>query len=143
MGFMNRISGKKPDTATGDLARFLEAFSIEVTPKTLAKAVNFSALVPVGTRVYVAHIAGTPIDDMVMTAKRLGEHGYKVMPHVPARSIADVKTLRQWLQRYREEANVDGALVLGGGLAKPAGDFRYSLHSYKSSSDDPVKPYPS
>ncbi len=101
----------------------LEGFSIEVMPRTAAKVPSFPDLLPAGTRVYIAHIDGTPIDDMIATAKRLGEDGFDAMPHFPARAIEDRATLENWIRRYRDEAGVEQALVLGGGLAAPRGAF--------------------
>ena len=49
--------------------RFLDGYSIEVMPRTAEKVEDFRALLPAGTRVYIAHIDGTPIDDMVATAR--------------------------------------------------------------------------
>jgi methylenetetrahydrofolate reductase (NADPH) len=112
------------ETATGMPAgaiNLLSHFSIEVTPRTAAKIEDFRALLPAGTRVYIAHIEGTPIEDMVATARRLSDEGFAPMPHIPARGIADVATLDTWIKRYREEAGVEQALLLGGGHARPAG----------------------
>jgi methylenetetrahydrofolate reductase (NADPH) len=105
----------------------MSGWSIEVMPRTAAKVESFRALLPPGTRVYIAHIAGTPIDDMVATARRLHEDGFPVMPHFPARGIADAATLEDWIRRYREEAGVTQALLLGGGNATPAGHFDSSI----------------
>ena len=64
-------------------------FSIEVMPRTAEKIENFRDLLPKNTRVYIAHIEGTPIDDMVKTARRrLAEEGFPTMPHFPARIIS-------------------------------------------------------
>ncbi|MDP9837323.1 methylenetetrahydrofolate reductase (NADPH) [Neorhizobium huautlense] len=101
----------------------LSHFSIEVTPRTAAKVGDFRKLLPTVTRVYIAHIEGTPIDDMVATARRLTSEGFAPMPHVPARGIPDVSTLETWIKRYREEAGVEQALLLGGGNARPAGNL--------------------
>ncbi|MGA9253497.1 MAG: methylenetetrahydrofolate reductase, partial [Roseobacter sp.] len=79
------------------------------------------------TRVYIAHIEGTSIDDMVATAKRLNEDGYKVMPHFPARIIKDRATLADWIARYQGEADVQQALLLAGGVEKPHGEFDSSM----------------
>ena len=61
------------------MVSFLQDYSIEVMPRTAEKVDNFKDLLPSGTRVYVAHIEGTPIEDMVSTAKRLNADGFKVM----------------------------------------------------------------
>ncbi len=105
------------------LARFLEGFSIEVMPRTAAKIEDFRALLPAGTRVYIAHIDGTPIEDMVATAKRLTAEGFRVMPHFPARIVPDRATLADWIARYRGEAGIDQALVIAGGVDTPRGAF--------------------
>ncbi|MGA9410955.1 MAG: methylenetetrahydrofolate reductase [Roseobacter sp.] len=106
---------------------FLQDYSIEVMPRTAEKVENFRDLLPQGTRVYIAHIEGTSIDDMVATAKRLNEDGYKVMPHFPARIIKDRATLADWIARYQGEADVQQALLLAGGVEKPHGEFDSSM----------------
>ncbi len=106
---------------------FLQGYSIEVMPRTAEKIEDFRALLPKGTRVYIAHIEGTPIEDMVKTAKRIADEGYPVMPHYPARIIKDAKTLENWISMYQGEAGVDQALLLAGGVAKPHGDFDSSM----------------
>ncbi|MGR3572005.1 methylenetetrahydrofolate reductase [Brevirhabdus sp.] len=105
----------------------LQGYSIEVMPRTAEKVADFRDLLPAGTRVYIAHIDGTPIEDMVATARRLREEGYRVMPHFPARIIADKATLADWIARYQGEAGVDQALLLAGGVAQPHGDFDNSM----------------
>ena len=111
----------------GQVEVFLKDYSIEVMPRTAEKVEDFRALLPEGTRVYIAHIEGTPIEDMVATAKRLNAEGYPVMPHFPARIIKDQKTLADWIARYQGEADVNQALLLAGGVAKPHGAFHSSM----------------
>lgn len=106
---------------------FLEGFSIEVMPRTAAKIDSFAEILPPGTRVYVAHIDGTPIAEMVETAARIAAEGFAVMPHFPARSIPDRAALADWIARYQGEAGVDQALLLGGGISKPRGEFHSSM----------------
>lgn len=106
---------------------FLQDYSIEVMPRTAAKVDDFRDLLPAGTRVYVAHIEGTPIEDMVATAKRLNDQGFSVMPHFPARIIQDRATLSDWLERYQGEADVKQALLLAGGVKKPVGEYENTM----------------
>ncbi|MEO1640934.1 MAG: methylenetetrahydrofolate reductase [Pseudomonadota bacterium] len=110
-----------------DLVAFLQDYSIEVMPRTAEKVENFRDLLPKGTRVYIAHIEGTPIEDMVKTAKRLADDGYNVMPHFPARIIKDKATLADWIARYQGEAGINQALMLAGGVTTPHGDFDSSM----------------
>ncbi|WP_343078788.1 methylenetetrahydrofolate reductase [Ostreiculturibacter nitratireducens] len=116
-----------PKGVSAEVEAFLKDYSIEVMPRTAEKVEDFRALLPKGTRVYIAHIDGTPIDDMVKTAARLAGEGYTVMPHFPARIIANKATLADWIARYQGEANVKQALLLAGGVAEPHGDFHCSM----------------
>jgi methylenetetrahydrofolate reductase (NADPH) len=116
-----------PDEVNPQIESFLQDYSIEVMPRTAEKVEDFRALLPQGTRVYIAHIEGTPIEDMVATAKRLAADGFNVMPHFPARIIKDRETLADWIARYQGEADVKQALLLAGGVAQPHGDFSDSM----------------
>ena len=122
----------KPATNTDANEAFLKGYSIEVMPRTAEKVEDFRALLPKGTRVYIAHIEGTPIEDMVATAKRIAGEGFDVMPHFPARIIPDKATLADWIARYKGEANVRQALLLGGGVNTPAGDYHSSMQLIES-----------
>jgi methylenetetrahydrofolate reductase (NADPH) len=112
---------------TPEMEAFLKGYSIEVMPRTAEKVEDFRALLAPGTRVYIAHIEGTPIEDMVATARRVAADGYPVMPHFPARIIKDQATLADWIARYQGEAGVDQALLLAGGVNQPHGDFHSSM----------------
>lgn len=128
MALLNfRKKEETPAEVNPQIENFLQDFSIEVMPRTAEKVDDFRALLPAGTRVYVAHIEGTPIEDMVATAKRLNAGGFQVMPHFPARIIKDRATLSDWIARYQGEADVKQALLLAGGVAKPHGDFKDSM----------------
>jgi len=125
LNFRKKTDGPAP--ASQDVQAFLKGYSIEVMPRTAAKVENFRDLLPEGTRVYIAHIEGTPIEDMVATAKRLADEGYPVMPHFPARIIKDAATLENWIAMYQGEAGVKQALLLAGGVDTPQGDFHCSM----------------
>jgi methylenetetrahydrofolate reductase (NADPH) len=114
------------------LAEMISGYSIEVMPRTAAKIDDLRSLLPAGTRVYIAHIAGTPIEDMVATARRLTDDGFAPMPHIPARSIADFSVLENWIGRYREEAGITQALLLGGGQTEPVGALHSSIQLIES-----------
>lgn len=114
-------------TVNPEIEAFLKGYSIEVMPRTAEKVEDFRDLLPNGTRVYVAHIEGTPIEDMVATAKRIRAEGYDVMPHFPARIIKDQAMLADWIARYQGEADIDQALLLAGGVTRPHGAFHCSM----------------
>lgn len=130
---MSLLSFKPRATpASAPLGAMLDGFSIEVMPRTAAKVDDFRALLPEGTRVYIAHIDGTPIEDMLATAARLAGDGFNVMPHFPARIIQDEAMLRDWIKRYQDVANVRQALVLAGGVDAPRGAYHSSIQLLQS-----------
>ena len=128
MGLLNFAAKdvKKPESSI-QLEEFLKGFSIEVMPRTAEKIESFRDLLPSGTRVYIAHLEDTPIEDMVATAKRIAAEGFDVMPHFPARLIKNKGTLENWIAMYQGEANISQALLLAGGLTNPHGDFEDSM----------------
>ena len=106
---------------------FLNGYSIEVTPNAAAKIENFAEVLPANTRVYIAHIEGTPFDEMLTTAKKITNEGFIPMPHFPARIIEDKDMLESWLSQYSGEANVQEALLIAGGSKQPAGVYDSSI----------------
>lgn len=127
MALFNFRRDTAPAGVTAETEAFLKGYSIEVMPRTAEKVADFRAILPKGTRVYIAHIDGTPIEDMVATAARIAGEGFDVMPHIPARIIKDRATLADWIARYQAEAGVKQALLLGGGVPTPVGDFADSM----------------
>ena len=106
---------------------FLNGYSIEVTPNAAAKIENFAEVLPANTRIYIAHIEGTPFEEMLKTAKKITNEGFIPMPHFPARIIEDKDTLESWLSQYSGEADVQEALVIAGGSKSPVGVFDSSI----------------
>ena len=114
------------------IKNFLDGFSIEVTPRAAAKIDNFADLIPKGTLIYIAHIEGTPIEEMVATAKKINEQGFSPMPHFPARIIKDANVLQDWISEYQNEANVKNGLLIAGGANKPYGEYDSSIQLIES-----------
>ncbi len=129
--FNFRRKDDAPAPAAQALEAFLKGYSIEVMPRTAEKVESFRDILPLGTRVYIAHIDGTPIEDMVATAKRVGAEGFVAMPHFPARIIRDKRSLTDWVARYKD-VGVHQGLLLAGGVAAPVGDFSTSMQLLES-----------
>ena len=119
-------TANKPESSN-NFSGLLQNFSLEVMPRTADKIANFSEILPTNTLLYIAHIDGTSINEMVRTAARLRDEGFQVMPHFPARIIKDKATLADWIDRYTSEAGVKQALLLAGGVDEPTGDFESSM----------------
>jgi methylenetetrahydrofolate reductase (NADPH) len=127
MGNILNFERRKPQQpSTGALADLLQGFSLEVMPKTAAKIDSFRAIQPAKTRVYIAHLDGTTAEEMRVTARRIVSEGFPVMPHIPARIVADKAMLADWLQAYAD-IGVSEALLIAGGVDTPKGDFHSSM----------------
>ena len=109
----------------------VEDFSIEALPRAAALGTGPREMLPAGTRIYIAHVPGTPIEDMVTAARHLRAQDFPVMPHVPARLIDTRSTLEDWLEQYRE-AGVEEALVIAGDVRVPAGDYCSAIELLES-----------
>ena len=128
MSLLNLFSSKeKNQKVSNNLKDFLVNFSIEVLPRTAAKIESFKDILPINTRIYIAHIEGMPIEEMIQTAKRLQSEGFSVMPHFPARIIKNKSTLEEWIKKYQDEAGIDQALLIAGGVNNPHGVFENSM----------------
>ncbi len=112
--------------ASAPLAELLAGWSIEVTPRTLAKTPDLAGRLPAGTEVYLAHIAGTAVEEMGAAATRLAEAGVTVIPHLPARVFPDGATFAALVARYAG-LGIRAALVLGGGTREAAGPFASAM----------------
>ena len=111
---------------------FISGYSIEVVPNSAAKIESFKEILPINTRVYIAHLETENIATMIATAKRINEEGFAVMPHIPARIIKNEMVLNDWISMYQNEAGVDEALLLAGGSTKPVGDYDSSIQLIES-----------
>ena len=128
MSLLNLFGSKHINKEVSNhLKLFLNNFSIEVMPRTAAKIESFNDILPKNTRIYIAHIEGVPIQEMISTAKRIQSEGFAVIPHFPARIIENKVTLEDWIKAYQDEANIDQALILAGGVDKPHGIFENSM----------------
>jgi methylenetetrahydrofolate reductase (NADPH) len=125
LSFVRKPAAPAP-TGSAALDALLQDFSIEVMPRTAAKIPDFRAILPAGTRVYLAHIDGTDFAEMLAAARRLVDEGFAVMPHVPARGIASRAELDARVAAYAE-VGVRQALVIAGGIDHPRGPFSETI----------------
>lgn len=96
-------------------------YSIEVTPKTLAKQAEVATLFPERTHVYIACLPGEPWQDVVDAAERIRGSGLTPVPHIAARSLMDEADLQAYITALVTKAKVDQVLVVGGGIDQPVG----------------------
>jgi len=106
---------------------FLRDATVEVTPTQASKVEDFRALLAEGTTVFVTFLPGSDIADTIKTVAKLRREGMNPVPHLAARSIPSKQFLEESLKQFQGEASVSEALLIGGGVDKPVGDFHSTI----------------
>lgn len=109
------------------IADFMQGASVEVTPGGAAKIEDFRSLLREGTTVFVTFLPGSDFRDTVTVVKRLRSQGMNPVPHLAARSIPSKAFLEENLKVLQAETGIDEALLIGGGVDRPVGDFSSSI----------------
>ena len=94
-------------------------FSLEITIKT-----DLSTL-PKVKDVYITMLPGNDFKEVANKASELVKSGFNPVPHFPARSIKNLKELKDYVNRCKD-GGVKQALVIGGST-QPIGDFDCSF----------------
>jgi len=102
------------------LARLLEAPRYEVIPVNGIE--EKVAALPRGASVTVTASPRHGIERTVDVSVRLAGRGYRVVPHLAARMIADRGQLER-IVAHLEDAGIHEALVVGGDASQPAGGY--------------------
>ena len=103
-------------------------WSLEILPKH-AEAVR--DLPDYIREIYVTVIPETPWAEVVAAVRTVHELGRSPIPHITARSIPDKNALEQLLLQFKE-FGVERALLIGGGIPEPAGEFTSVLELLQS-----------
>jgi methylenetetrahydrofolate reductase (NADPH) len=122
-GQMDPISGSE---LKAHIQGFLADYSIETTTHDESKFDEIVGELKPGTRVYVAHVPGTPIDDVVSLALKFKDAGLNPVPHIIARKLSSREQLEAALKRL-QAGGVDEALCIAGDIAVDDNAFDSSL----------------
>lgn len=123
---MNDSSKLTSEDLKQAIVSYLETYSIEATPHDAPRLDEIAAELPPGTRVYVAHPPGTPIDDVVALAVELKRRGLTGVPHIIARKLSSRDQLARALETL-SKAGIDEALCIAGDIAVEDNAFDSSL----------------
>lgn len=104
----------------------VQGFSIETTPKQARNVESFAAVLPRGSRVFIAFIPGESPSEIVALAARLRAEGMVPVPHIPARNLASGQDFEHYAKALHK-AGVRQALMLAGGARDAAGSLTSSL----------------
>lgn len=103
--------------ALGLLAR---PVSLELAPGEAADFAPDERVFPLGSRVFLSHIAGKPLTAQVEAARTLVERGFRPVPHLGARNYASDAEFATHVARL-SAAGVEDALFVGGNPATAHG----------------------
>ena len=114
-----------------DLQDYLKqktTWSMEILPHNI----NDVSLIPeFVNEVYITMIPGASCWETIQTAQQIKAVGKQAIPHIAARSFADVEELSACLSEL-QEAGIERALLIGGGNSEPAGDFSCVMDMLKT-----------
>lgn len=112
-----------PNSLRRPIIEFVRDYSIEATTHDAGKLDEFQAVIPAGKCIYIAHLPGVPLHDVVAFAGKLRERGWVPVPHIVSRRLESRAQLEQALADLKARG-VDRALVIAGDQAveKPAFD---------------------
>lgn len=113
------------------LRRLMENFSVEVTPKEMARSPRLAEHLPEGTPVYITSLPGAAWADTVAAARRARAEGMQPVPHLAARAIPDAETCREMIEALTE-IGVGEVMLVAGSRSEPIGEFRDTLQVLRS-----------
>ena len=106
-------------------------YSIETTVPQAGRVECFADILPLGTRLFIAHIPGTDFNETVALAGRLRKEGMEPVPHIVGRRIVSVAALDDFLGRLAGQG-VTQVLVVAGDNATPEGQLTSGLQILES-----------
>lgn len=115
-----------PDALQTAISNFVTGYSIESTTHDLERLQSYPDFIPAGTSVYIAHVPGAELAEVVEMAGRLLKLGYDPVPHLAARRIAG-KALLESVLADLQKLGVDHVLVIAGDVPAPEGEFEGAM----------------
>ncbi|MBC8269831.1 MAG: methylenetetrahydrofolate reductase [Rhodospirillaceae bacterium] len=106
---------------------FMQGVSISITPDAAERIGDFREYLRPETTVFIGLLPGGDYRDVVKTAIRLHENGFRVVPHFTARNIPVAFAFEDYLNSVCEKAAVEEVLVLAGDVSVPVGDYHSSM----------------
>jgi methylenetetrahydrofolate reductase (NADPH) len=115
------------DQAKRQIIDFVTDFTIETTPGSALKILDYREHLRPGAKVAVTFLPGSDFADTITTAARLKAEGFDPLPHFAARSIPSEALLETWLKQLQDQVGITEVVALGGAVDKPLGPFDSSM----------------
>jgi methylenetetrahydrofolate reductase (NADPH) len=112
---------------TDPISAFMSNMTLEITPRQADKLELIKQHIAPGSRVFVALVDPTHLDDQYSAVAAIRAAGLVPVPHVPARFVINEDDLKSRIEKLAKAGGVDTYLVLGGGAPDPLGDYHCAL----------------
>jgi methylenetetrahydrofolate reductase (NADPH) len=109
------------------IADMVSLGSIEMAARDAASALDAAELLPAGMSVYVNFLPGQSLSASLEAAIRLRWAGFNPVPHIAARQIESLQSLRWFVQHAVRDAGVRRVMLIGGDAAAPLGPYSDSV----------------
>ncbi|MEM8626885.1 MAG: methylenetetrahydrofolate reductase [Pseudomonadota bacterium] len=101
--------------------------SIEVTAKHALENEGLETMFQQGKRVYLADLGTHDVPALIRAARRLTDSGYRPVPHIAARRMADAQDYETRIAGFTQDAGATEFLMVAGSPEKQVGPFPSSL----------------
>jgi len=108
------------------ISYFARSASVELTTKEILESTPYRRLLGPSTQVYIPHLPATRASDVIAAVRILVADGMVPVPHLAARRFKSDIELDNLVDQLGD-AGCRQALVIGGGVARPAGPFVSAL----------------
>ncbi|MAV82152.1 MAG: hypothetical protein CMI90_01650 [Pelagibacteraceae bacterium] len=96
-----------------EIIKFVNNFTIELNPKVQKKITKI--YINKKNRVFITYLPESEEKEIIEAIQFVNENGITPIPHLPARTMRDLKHVESFLQSIRKVSNTDEILVIGGG----------------------------
>jgi methylenetetrahydrofolate reductase (NADPH) len=110
-----------------DIAALARDASVEMTWHDVEVLPICQASLARDAVIFVSHLPGQTWEQTVATCAAVRDHGFQPVPHIPARRLQDLDTLRHLASELARRAQIRQALVIAGDSADSIGPFATTL----------------
>jgi len=114
------------------IAQLARDASIEITVHDVVHLEQSRRLLPAGKAVYVSHLPKQQWRETEEACRAVRAAGFRPVPHIPVRLLADAATVDRVLGGFVESAQVDEVLLISGDYAQAAGPYSEVLQLLNS-----------
>ena len=121
-----------------NIKNLISNYTIETTPNVYSKIGVLSNLLLPKTHVYITYLPDEDINNIYITAKKIKEEGLIPIPHLPARTIENYRSLEKYMGNLAEEYGIKNILIIGGS-GNQKGNISSSIEILKTGLIDKFK----